>query len=69
MPASRAMPIALVITIALAMVAWGVPALQISASVIKGLIIAAPWPWSPSTVIPMAVYTVIPAGIGMFLAW
>ncbi len=40
MPASRAMPIALVITIVLAMVAWGVPALQISASVIEGLIIA-----------------------------
>ncbi len=41
MPASRAMPIALVVTIALAMLAWGVPALQISASVIEGLIIAA----------------------------
>jgi lactate permease len=41
MPASRAMPVALAITIALAMVAWGVPALQISASVIEGLIIAA----------------------------
>jgi lactate permease len=40
MPASRAMPIALVITIVLAMLAWGVPALQISASVIEGLIIA-----------------------------
>ncbi len=40
MPASRAMPIALVITILLAMLAWGVPALQISASVIEGLIIA-----------------------------
>ena len=40
MPASRAMPIALVVTIVLAMVAWGVPALQISASVIEGLIIA-----------------------------
>lgn len=40
MPASRAMPIALVITIFLAMAAWGVPALQISASVIEGLIIA-----------------------------
>jgi lactate permease len=40
MPASRAMPIALVITILLAMVAWGVPAVQISASVIEGLIIA-----------------------------
>ncbi len=41
MPASRAMPIALVITIVLAMLAWGVPAVQISASVIEGLIIAA----------------------------
>ena len=41
MPASRAMPIALVVTIALAMLAWGVPALQISASVLEGLIIAA----------------------------
>jgi len=40
MPASRAMPIALVITIALAMVARGGPALQISASVIEGLIVA-----------------------------
>ncbi len=40
MPASRAMPIALVITIVLAMAAWGVPALQISASVLEGLIIA-----------------------------
>ncbi|MGB7981196.1 MAG: L-lactate permease [Candidatus Nanopelagicales bacterium] len=41
MPASRAMPLSLVITIALAMTAWGVPALQISASVVEGLIIAA----------------------------
>ncbi len=41
MPASRAMPLALVITIVLAMTAWGVPARQISASVIEGLIIAA----------------------------
>ncbi len=41
MPASRAMPLALVITIALAMLAWGVPAVQISASVIEGVIIAA----------------------------
>ena len=40
MPASRAMPLALVVTIVLAMTAWGVPALQISASVIEGLIIA-----------------------------
>ncbi len=40
MPASRAMPIALVITIALAMLAWGVPAIEISASVVEGLIIA-----------------------------
>ncbi len=41
MPASRAMPIALVVTIALAATAWGVPALQISAAVLEGLIIAA----------------------------
>ncbi|HYN56336.1 MAG TPA: L-lactate permease [Motilibacterales bacterium] len=40
MPASRAMPLALVVTIVLAMTAWGVPVQQISASVIEGLIIA-----------------------------
>jgi lactate permease len=40
MPAARAMPLALVVTIVLAIAAWGVPALQISASVVEGLIIA-----------------------------
>jgi lactate permease len=41
MPASRAMPIALVLTILLAALVWEVPGLQIAASVIEGLIIAA----------------------------
>lgn len=40
MPASRAMPLALVITIVLAMAVWGVSGVQIAASVIEGLIIA-----------------------------
>jgi lactate permease len=41
MPASRAMPLALAITILLAFTVWGVPGVQIAASVIEGLIIAA----------------------------
>jgi lactate permease len=41
MPAARAMPIALAITIVLAAVVWQVPGIQITASVIQGLIIAA----------------------------
>jgi lactate permease len=40
MPASKAMPLALVITIVLAVTVWGVPGVQIAASVIEGLIIA-----------------------------
>jgi lactate permease len=41
MPAARAMPLALVITIVLAMLVWGVPGKQIAASTLEGLIIAA----------------------------
>jgi lactate permease len=41
MPASRAMPLALVITIVLTMTVWGVSGTYIAASVIEGLIIAA----------------------------
>lgn len=41
MPAARAMPAALVVTVALAMLVWEVPGRQISASVLEGLIIAA----------------------------
>lgn len=41
LPAARAMPIALVVTVALAMLAWSVPGRQIGASVLEGLIIAA----------------------------
>jgi lactate permease len=41
MPASRAMPVALVITIVLTMAVWGVSATYIAASVIEGLVIAA----------------------------
>ena len=41
MPASRAMPLALAITILLAFTVWGVPGVEIAASVIEGLIIAA----------------------------
>lgn len=41
MPASRAMPLALAITIMLAVTVWGVPGSQIAASVVEGLIIAA----------------------------
>ncbi|HEX6887991.1 MAG TPA: L-lactate permease [Candidatus Nanopelagicales bacterium] len=40
MPASRAMPLALVVTIVLAIVVWGVPGTQVAASVIEGLLIA-----------------------------
>ena len=43
MPAARAMPLALVITIALAMLFWGVSAQYITASVIEGVVIAAPY--------------------------
>ena len=41
MPAARAMPLALVITIVLTMTVWGVSATYIAASVLEGLVIAA----------------------------
>lgn len=41
MPAGRAMPLALVVTIALTMTVWGVSAQYIAASVVEGLVIAA----------------------------
>jgi lactate permease len=40
MPASRAMPLALAVTIVLTLTVWGVPARYVSASVVEGLIIA-----------------------------
>lgn len=40
MPASRAMPISLLITVVLALAVWQVPGVQVAASVIEGLIIA-----------------------------
>jgi lactate permease len=40
MPASRAMPISLLITVVLALVVWQVPGVQVAASVLEGLLIA-----------------------------
>lgn len=41
MPASRAMPLALVVTVALTLLVWQVPAINVSAAVVEGLVIAA----------------------------